>query len=153
MALPQVTFRELNTLVAMTTFETPVSSPVVVEVWAKVVAYLDLPYWSSSSVGFVLLMPAGMEDDYWRGWFITYAGLDYYFYQFRVVDDAESFRKFVFVEGRSTTFTDGEATIDEYKTCISDAAADAAGVAVGSPYWTAVGHDRTGPGVLVKRLE
>lgn len=143
---------ELNRQVVMTTYETAVSSPETQTIWVKVLGYLDLPYWSSSSLGFILRLPANLETDYWRGWYITWGGLNYYFYQFQIIDDTATRQQFVFVEGRSTSFVEGELTIGDYGTYNSDALAAAGGLAIGDPYWAGLGHDRVS-GVLTKRLE
>lgn len=149
----KIEFRDLDTELVMTTYSAVAAAPVPVTIRCKVVGHLDLPDWSTSSKGFFIPFPDDLETSYWRGWYITYAGLDYYFYQFTVIDDAETVRQFVFVEGRSTVFTTGGATLADLGTYDSDAAAAAAGVAVGGYYRASLVHDRADAYSVTSRIE
>lgn len=120
---------------------------------ARIIAYPNLTYWTASSVGIVIHLPDDMEDGDWMEWYFVYGGINYYFFQYWIVDDEHSTRQFVFVEGRSPHFSDVQIALNDVESFISDAAAAAAGYAVGDSYKALPGHDRADTGGWTTRLE
>lgn len=129
------------------------SSDTQVTVWGKVIAYPNLTYWTAESLGFVILLPEDMETGDWTEWYFVYAGLTYYFHQFWIIDDDDSTGQFVFIEGRSPSFSSVQIALSDLNTFDSDAAAAAAGLAVGDFYIASTLHDRADVGSITTRLE
>ena len=122
-------------------------------VMGHVVAYPNLTYWTASSVGFVIHLPDDMEDGDWSEWYIVYGGKNYYFFQYWIVDDDDSFRQFVFVEGRSPSFSSVQIALSDLDTFDSDSLAAAAGLDVLDFYIAGAAHDRAPYGTITQRLE
>lgn len=146
-------YRDLDTELELHKVTISPASDVSETVLGRVIAYPNLTYWTGSSVGFVIHLPDDMEDGDWSEWYIVYGGQNYYFYQYWIVDDENSVRQFVFVEGRSPNFSDAQFAADNIPTYGSDAAAAAAGLAIGKTYKAAAGHDRADAGGWTTRLE
>ena len=119
----------------------------------RVVAYPDLTYWTGSSLGFVIHLPDDMEDGDWTEWYFAYSGLNYYFHQFGIIDDDDSFRQFVFIEGRSPHFSSVQIALSDLDTFDSDSLAAAAGLDVLDFYIAGAAHDRAPYGTITQRLE
>ena len=129
------------------------ASDTQVSVWGKIIAYPNLTYWTSASVGFVILLPEDMEAGDWTEWYFVYGGQNYYFYQYWVIDDEDTHGQFVFIEGRSPNFSTAQIALDDIPTYASDAEAAAAGLAIGKTYKAAAGHDRADIGGYTTRQE
>lgn len=125
-----------------------------VTVWAKIIGYPSLTYWTSGSLGFVIRTPTEIpSEDEWVDWFFVYSGKNYTWYQFWI--DMVSRGQFAFVEARSASFGSGGGTDLPASNVMynSDALAAAAGLGLGDPYWAGAAHDRASYGSLTQRLE
>lgn len=149
----KIHFRDLNRELAMHKVVVSPPSDTTVTVWGKVIAYPNLTYWTGSSVGFVILLPEDLQTGDWTEWYFVYGGLNYYFHQFWIIDDEDTSGQFVFIEGRSPTFTDVNIALSDLNTFNSDALAAAAGLLVGDFYVAGTEHDRAAIGSITKRLE
>lgn len=149
----KIHFRDLNRELELHKVVLSPSSDTEVTVWGKVIAYPNLTYWTAESVGFVILLPDDLQDGDWTSWYFTYAGLNYYFHQFWIVDDEETSGQFVFIEGRSPHFTQVNIALGDLLTFDSDADAATAGLEVGDFYVAGDAHDRAVTGTITKRLE
>jgi len=129
------------------------SSDTAVTFWGKVIAYPNLTYWTASSVGIVILLPEDMEEGDWSEWYFVYGGKNYYFFQYWVVYDQDTHGQFVFIEGRSPSFSTVQIALSDLETYDSDADAAAAGLGVGDYYRAGSGHDRADFGSITTRLE
>lgn len=146
-------YRDLDTPLELHKVVVSPASDTSETVFGKVIAYPSLTYWTGSSVGFVLHLPDDMESGDWSEWYIVYGGKNYYFYQYWIVDDDYSTRQFVFVEGRSPSFSDTQIALGDLETYNSDALAAAAGLAVGDYYRAGLGHDRADAYSITSRIE
>lgn len=124
-----------------------------VEVWGKAYSYLPLTYWTAESLGFVILTPAELKTADWTEWYFVFAGLNYYFHQFSIIHDDELNGQLVFIEGRSPHFSEVQIALTDLGTYNSDAAAAAAGLAVGDYYRAGFGHDRADAYSITSRIE
>jgi hypothetical protein len=107
---------------------------------AKVVTYLDLPYWTAASVGFVITEPEAYRDvttSGWRDWYFEWKGLTYYWFQVSRLPG----KQLLFVEGRSPSLSTIQNDLSGLPAYIDDDAAVAAGLEIGMPYWVLPGND------------
>lgn len=146
-------FRDLNRELSLHKVVLDPASDTEVTVWGKVIAYPNLSYWTAESLGFVILLPEDLQDGDWSEWYFEYAGQNYYFHQFWIVDDEETTGQFVFIEGRSPSFSTVQIALSDLLEFDNDAAAGAAGLAVGKYYRAGPGHDRADYGSITSRLE
>lgn len=149
----KIHFRDLTRQLELHKVVLSPASDTTVTVWGKVIAYPNLTYWTSASVGFVILLPEDMETGDWTEWYFVYGGQNYYFYQYWIVYDEDTHGQFVFIEGRSPNFSTAQIALDDIPTYNSDAEAAAAGLAVGKTYKAGTGHDRADAGGYTTRLE
>ena len=149
----KIHFRDLTRLLPLHRVTTSPATDTAENTWMKVIAYPNLTYWTASSLGFVFLLPPDMQAAEWREWYIPYGGLNYYFYQFWEVYDEDTQGLFVFVEGRSPSFSNVQIALSDLPSYSSDAAAAAGGLAVGDFYVATEGHDRADVGSITKRLD
>jgi hypothetical protein len=120
---------------------------------ALIIAYPNLTYWTASSVGIVIHLPDDMEVGDWTEWYFVYGGINYYFFQYWIVDDDDSFRQFVFVEGRSPHFSTAQIALSDLDEFNSDAEAAAGGYILMDDYHAGPLHDRADYGSITRRLE
>lgn len=146
-------FRDLRRLLELHQVTTSPAADTAVDVWAKIIAYPSLTYWTASSVGIVILLPDGFEDAEWREWYFVYGGLNYYLFQYWIIEDEHTSGQFVFIEGRSPSFSSVQIALSDLETYDSDAAAAAAGLSVGDFYRAGSGHDRADFGSITSVLE
>jgi len=129
----EASFRGLDEWVPLFT-----SSSVTIK--AKVVAYLDLPYWTAASVGFVITEPTAfttITTSEWRDWYFTWKGLTYYWHQVSRLPG----KQLLFVEGRTPSLVTIQSDLSGLPAYIDDDAAVAAGLEIGMPYWVLPGND------------
>lgn len=146
-------YRDLNREIELHKVVVSPASDTSETVFAKIIAYPNLTYWTGSSIGIVIHLPDDMEAGDWSEWYFVYGGINYYFFQYWVVDDDNSVGQFVFIEGRSPHFSDVQIALGDVESFASDALAAAAGYAVGDTYKAAAGHDRADIGGYTTRLE
>lgn len=149
----KIHFRDLDERLELHKVVVSPASDTEVEVWGKVFAYLPLTYWTAESLGFVIQTPSDLKTGDWTEWYFVYAGLNYYFHQFNVIHDDDLCGQLVFIEGRSPHFSMVQIALGDVESFISDAAAAAAGYAVGDTYKALAGHDRADTGGWTTRLE
>lgn len=128
-----ISFRQLDEWVSLTTSTTTT-------VKAKVVAYLELPHWTAASVGFVITEPTAftaITDSSWRDWYFEWKGLTYYWFQTSRLPG----KQLLFVEGRTPSLTTIQSDLSGLPAYVDDAAAVAAGLEIGMPYWVLPGND------------
>lgn len=107
---------------------------------ARVIAYLDIPGWTRESMGFVVTEPQAFEvitDSSWRDWYFQWKGLTYYWFQVSRLPA----RHLLFVEGRTPSLTTIQSDLSGLPAYVDDAAAVAAGLEIGMPYWVLPGND------------
>lgn len=75
-----INVRELNETVVLHKVVIAPPSDTVVELWGKIVPFLDLPYWTNQHCGFVISVPAGFNNDSME-WYFEYMGMNYYWKQ------------------------------------------------------------------------
>lgn len=146
-------YRDLDVQLELHKVVVSPSSDTSETVAARIIAYPNLTYWTASSVGIVIHLPDDMEAGDWTEWYFVYGGINYYFFQYWIAHDEYSTRQFVFVEGRSPHFSDTQIALSDLETYASDAAAAAAGLAVGDYYRAALGHDRADAYSITSRIE
>lgn len=149
----RIHFRDLNRELELHKVVVSPASDTQVTVWGKVIAYPDLTYWTAESLGFVILLPDDLQDGDWQEWYFVYAGLTYYFHQFWIIDDEHTTGQFVFIEGRSPSFSTVQIALSDLGEYDSDADAAADGLAVGDYYRAGSAHDRADYGSITSRLE
>lgn len=149
----KIHFRDLTQQLELHKVTTSPATDISSQIWGKVIAYPNLTYWTGSSVGFVILLPEDMEAGEWSEWYIVYGGQNYYFYQYWIVYDQDTKGQFVFIEGRSPSFSTVQIALDDLLEFDSDADAAAAGLGVGKYYRAGAGHDRADYGSITSRLE
>lgn len=128
-----ISFRQLDEWVSLTT-------DTATTVKAKVVAYLELPHWTAASVGFVITEPTAfttITDSSWRDWYFEWKGLTYYWFQTSRLPG----KQLLFVEGRTPSLTTIQSDLSGLPAYVDDAAAVAAGLEIGMPYWVLPGND------------
>lgn len=136
----EISFRQLDEWVSLTT-------DTATTVKAKVVAYLELPHWTAASVGFVITEPTAfttITDSSWREWYFVWKGLTYYWFQTSRLPG----KQLLFVEGRTPSLTTIQSDLSGLPAYVDDAAAVAAGLEIGMPYWVLVGNDGISQDVL-----
>lgn len=139
-------FRDLNKQVSF-------FRPSETVVWAKIIAYPALTYWTADSVGFVIRTPDDLlTSDDWATWWFVWGGTNYYWYQYWIVRDEMTSGQFVFVEGRSPSITYTQISLSELEPYNSDDEAAAAGILVGKFYKAGPEHDRADTGSITSRL-
>jgi len=146
---PNFTLSDLNRQVVLHKVVLSPASDTAVTVWCRIVAYPDLTYWTASSLGFVIRLPDDFLGGDWQEWYFVYGGLNYYCFQFWVLNHSQ----FVFIEGRSPTFSTVQIALSDLNTFDSDALAAAAGLEIGDYYRAGSGHDRADYGSITTRLE
>lgn len=146
-------FRDLTRQLELHKVVLSPASDTSINVWARVIAYPNLTYWTASSIGIVILLPDDMEAGDWQEWYFVYGGLNYYFFQYWVVHDQDTHGQYVFIEGRSPTFSTVQIALSDLNTFNSDADAVAAGLEVGDYYRAGAGHDRADFGSITSVLE
>lgn len=149
----KIHFRDLDERLELHKVVVSPASDTTVEVWGKVYTYLPLTYWTAESVGFVIQTPTDLKTSDWTEWYFVYAGLNYYFHQFSIIHDDELCGQLVFIEGRSPHFSDTNIALGDLETYDSDAAAAAAGLAVGDYYRAGLAHDRADAYSITSRIE
>ena len=149
----KIHFRDLNRLLPLHRVTLSPPSDEEEMVWAKVIAYPNLTYWTASSVGIVILLPEGFEESDWREWYFVYGGLNYYLFQYWIVNDQDTNGQFIFIEGRSPSFSSVQIALSDLPTFDSDADAAAGGLAVGDFYLAGSAHDRADVGSITSRLD
>jgi hypothetical protein len=71
-------------------------SDTMVKLWGKSIPFLDLPYWTVRSVGFVLSIPEGYGTDS-MNWYFVRGGMNYYWTQVTELPG----KQLIFVEART----------------------------------------------------
>lgn len=146
-------YRDLNVELELHKVVVSPASDTSETVAARIIAYANLTYWTGSSVGIVIHLPDDMEGGDWTEWYFVYGGINYYFFQYWIVDDEHSIRQFVFVEGRSPSFSSVQIALSDLDTFDSDSLAAAAGLDVLDFYIAGAAHDRASYGTITQRLE
>ncbi len=149
----KIHFRDLDERLELHKVVVSPASDTTVEVWGKVYTYLPLTYWTAESAGFVIQTPTDLKTGDWTEWYFVYAGLNYYFHQFSIIHDEDLCGQLVFIEGRSPHFSDTNIALGDLETYDSDAAAAAAGLAVGDYYRAGLAHDRADAYSITSRIE
>lgn len=149
----KIHFRDLTRELELHKVTLSPASDTQVAVWGKVIAYPNLTYWTSASLGFVILLPEDMETGDWPEWYFVYGGQNYYFYQYWIVYDEDTHGQFVFIEGRSPSFSTVQIALGDLNTFNSDAEAVAAGLGLGDFYRAGSQHDRADYGSITSVLE
>jgi len=149
----KIHFRDLDERLELHKVVVSPASDTTVEVWGKVYTYLPLTYWTAESAGFVIQTPTDLKTGDWTEWYFVYAGLNYYFHQFSIIHDEDLCGQLVFIEGRSPHFSDTNIALGDLETYDSDAAAAAAGLAVGDYYRASLVHDRADAYSITSRIE
>jgi hypothetical protein len=148
-----VHFRDLKRRVEL--HKVTISPPAdeVENAWCYITAYPNLTYWTAESLGFVILYRSEIEESPdFREWYFVYANKNYYWHQFWIIDDEETTNKFVFVEGRSPSFSTIQINLGELETFNSDDDALAAGYSVGDFYIAGAEHERASTGSITSVL-
>lgn len=129
----EISFRELNEWI-------PLDTGTETTVKAKVVAYLDIPGWTTASMGFVITEPTDFSTittPGWRDWFFTWKGLVYFWHQTSPLPG----KQLLFIEGRSPSLSTIQSDLSGLPAYVDDDAAVAAGLEVGMAYWVLPGND------------
>lgn len=138
----EISFRELNEWI-------PLNTGTETTAKAKVVAYLDIPGWTSASMGFVITEPTDFSTittPGWRDWFFTWKGLVYFWHQTSPLPG----KQLLFIEGRSPSLSTIQSDLSGLPAYVGDDEAVAAGLEVGMPYWVLAGNEAVPEGTLVR---